>query len=252
MFRVGVLAAAIVCGLFTQASKAAELRVNYPELAALLRAALSGTEIHLNNKPNTGLLALIGPKQSYVKIGATEIPIAVPPHVILGTNYYVHQIASTKIAVGAVKQAVRVSVSFKAEGPAIVASSTAVPWVQWRDAAIDIDFKPIKVARGLSFEVTRVAMHGPFLAFCPPNDGFASFTCDLLTLGATKQQMAKVRVKVESALKEHLNSAELRDQFADTITKYLSFAKADEVDIQIRDVKPVADGVAVSFCIGRC
>ena len=169
--RVGVLAAAIVCGLFTQASKAAELRVNYPELAALLRAALSGAEIHLNNKPNTGLLALIGPKQSYVKIGATEIPIAVPPHVILGTNYYVHQIASTKIAVAAVKQAVRVSVSFKAEGPAIVASSTAMPWVQWRDAAIDIDFKPIKVARGLSFEVTRVAMHGPFLAFCPPNDG---------------------------------------------------------------------------------
>lgn len=252
MFRVVVLTATVVCGLLVQAVKAAELRVSHLELAALLRAVLKDAEIHLNNKPNTGLLALVGPKQSYMKVGGTEIPIAVPPHTILGTNYYVHQVASTKIAIAALKQAVRVSVSFQAEGPAIVASSTAVPWVYWRDAAIDIDFKPIKVAKGLSFEVTRVALQGPFLASCPPNDGFASVTCDLLALGATKQQMAKARAKVENSLKEQLNGAEIRDQVAETLTKYLSFTKTDEVDIRIRDVKPTADGVAVSFCIGRC
>lgn len=252
MYRVVVLAAAIVCGLFVPASTAAELRVNYPELAALLRAALKDAEIHLNNKPNTGLLALVGPKQSYVKIGGTEIPLAVPPHVILGTSYYVHQVDATKISIAAIKQAVRVSVSFKAESAAIIASTSAVPWVYWRDSAIDIDFRPIKVAKGLSFEVTRVAMQGPFMAYCPPNDGFASVACDLLSLGATKQQMARVRGKVEGALKEHLNSPGLRDQFADTVTRYLSFAKTDDVDIRIRDVKPVADGVVVSFCVGRC
>lgn len=252
MFRVVALTAAVLCGLFVQSGKAAELRFSYPELATFLRAILKDAEIHLNNKPNSGLLALIGPKQSYLKVGTTEIPIAVPPHSVFGTNYYVHQVDSTKIGVTAVKQAVRVSVDFKAEGPAIVASSTAVPWVQWRDAAIDIDFKPIKTAKGLSFEVTRVEMRGPFLASCPPNDGFASVTCDLLALGATKQQMAKVRSKVEVSLKEHLNGTELRDQFADTIASYLSFAKSDDVDIRIRDVRPSPDGVAVVFCIGRC
>jgi hypothetical protein len=95
-------------------------------------------------------------------------------------------------------------------------------------------------------------MQGPFLAFCPPNGGFAAVTCDLLALGATKQQMSKVRGKVETALREHLNSAEVRDQFAHTVTRYLSFATAEEIDISIRDVRPITDGVAVSFCINRC
>lgn len=252
MYRVVVLAALLLVGVPAQPSRAAELKVNYPELAALLRTALNAAEVYLHNKPNDGLLAFIGPKQSYIKVGATQHPITVPPHPVLGTQYYVNQIASTKITVAAVKGAVRVSVGFKSEGAAIVASSTAVPWVAWQNAAIDIDFKPIKVAKGLSFEVTRVAMQGPFDAFCPPNDGFASVACDLLSLGATKQRMVRIRGQVEAALKQHLNSAELRDQFAETMGKYLSLAKTDEIEIRIRDVKPVADGVVVSFCISRC
>ena len=108
------------------------------------------------------------------------------------------------------------------------------------------------MAKGIAFEVTRVVMQGQFLAFCPPNDGFASISCDLLSLGATKQQMARVRSKVETMLKERLNGTEIRDQFADSVTKYLTFAKNDEIDIQIRDVKALSDSVVVSFCVNRC
>lgn len=250
MYRV--LAVILLCGLFAQGSRAAELRVSYPELAALLRLALKSAEIHLNNEPNTGIFALVGPKQSYVKVGTTEVPIVVPPHAVLGIEYYVRQVNSTKISVAATKQAIRVSVNFKAEGAAIVASSTAVPWVQWQNAAIDIDFKPIKVTKGVSFEVTRVAMQGPFSAFCPKDDGFGGFACDVLALGATQKQMAKVRAKVESTLKARLNSQELRDQFAESTTKYLSLAKTDDIDVRIRDVRAVADGVVVVFCITNC
>lgn len=39
--------------------------------------------------------------------------------------------------------------------------------------------------------------------------------------------MARVRSKVERALGEQLNSPELRDRLADTVTKYLSFANTD-------------------------
>ena len=137
------------------------------------------------------------------------------------------------------------------DGAAIVAATTAFPWVRWRDAVIEIDFKPIKVAKGLAFDVTRVVMQGPFVAFCP-YDGFATVACKFLSLAATKQQMARVRTKVETTLKERLNSTEVRDQFAEAVTKYLTFAKNDEIDIQIRDVKALSDSVVVSFCVNRC
>lgn len=254
MFRVIAVAWAVVFGLCVNSSNAAEFRANYVELATLVRAALKGAEIHLNNKPNDGLFALIGPKQSYIKLGTVEIPFDVPPHAAFGTNYYVYQVVSTKIAVAAVKGAVRVVVSLKAQSPdgaAIVAATTAFPWLRWRDAVIEIDFKPIKVAKGLTFDVTRVAMQGPFVAFCP-SDGFATVACNFLSLAATKQQMVRVRTKVETALKERLNNTEIRDQFAEAVTKYLTFAKNDEIDIQIRDVRSTADGVVVSFCVNRC
>ena len=45
-------------GALAQAAKAAELKVSYPELAALLRVGLKSAEIYLNNEPNSGLLAL--------------------------------------------------------------------------------------------------------------------------------------------------------------------------------------------------
>ena len=130
MFRVIAVAWAVVFGLCVNSIQAAEFRANYVELATLVRAALKDAEIHLNNKPNSGLFSLIGPKQSYVKLGTAEVPFDLPPHAVFGTNYYVHQVISTKIAVAAVKAAVRVVVSFKAEGPegaAIVATTTAVP-----------------------------------------------------------------------------------------------------------------------------
>ena len=80
MFRVIAVAWAVVFGLCVNSSQAAEFRANYVELATLVRAALKDAEIHLNNKPNDGLFALIGPKQSYVKLGTVEIPFDVPPH----------------------------------------------------------------------------------------------------------------------------------------------------------------------------
>lgn len=55
---------------------AAELRIEFRELAAIAQQALGGATLRLHNAPASGLLDFS--QGSYVAIGSTQVPVDVP------------------------------------------------------------------------------------------------------------------------------------------------------------------------------
>ena len=91
---------AIIASATAGPATAAELRIEFKELAAIAQQALGGATLRLHNAPASGLLDFS--QGSYVAIGSTQVPIAVPARTfpIAGGTYayYVNDINSTAVA----------------------------------------------------------------------------------------------------------------------------------------------------------
>lgn len=232
--------------------QAADLRVDFSELARLVQAIAGNAKIRLNNAPAGGLMELFNPGSS-VTLGTTTLPVplevstfSVPP--FLTVSYYVKDINSTAVTITPRPGAVRISVQFESEGPELIGdcisglcSDAIMPAVEWLAPSVHIDLVPVGVNGSIALGVRSVEIGGQLQAACPPGSSGLCRT----TLGAANRAIARVRADLPGKLKDKMNAPELQQKLAEGLKPYLSLGPAGEV--RVSNVAVDAKGIVVSF-----
>lgn len=257
VFSGAALAAlGMTAGIVAVPATAAELRVSYAELASVVQTVVGSAKLHLNNKPG-GLLSF--GSDSYVSVNGQQIavPIPVKSFPILGSTYayYVSDINSQSIRASAVGGAVRLTVSFEAEGPEMVngcvsGSCTfeeALPNVEWSQPSLSIDVVPVGFNGSVALKVTSVQFGGTLKAVCQDSaDFFLGGACEA-GLSWANRSIAKLKPELAAQLKERMNAPELQQAIADGLKKYLTLGTAGSVAIS--KVSTNDSGVTISFAL---
>lgn len=251
-FATKVLAFAAAVSVLAAPSRAADLRVDFSELARLVQSIAGTAKIRLNNAPAGGLMEIFNPGSS-ITIGNTTLPIpleastfSVPP--FLAVSYYVKDVNSTAVTVVARSGAVRISVQFESDGPELVGDCVSglctdaiMPTVEWMAPTVHIDLVPVAVNGSIALGVKAVEIGGQLQAACPPG---SSSLCRA-TLGAANRAIGRVRAELPGKLKDKLNAPELQQKLADGLKPYLTLGPAGEV--RVSSVAVDAKGIVVSF-----
>lgn len=256
VIRAGLFA--VLTGSAALRSEAAELRVDFAELASLASSFLTGAQIRLHNAQSGVLDFSSG---SSITIADTERPIPVPVRSFdaLGAKYayLINDLNSTSIKVDAVKGAVRLSIAFESDGPELVArclsglcpSDAALPDIQWQKAAVTIDLVPVKVASGLSLTAARAEILGDVAPKCRTGAGFLTRSICEAALPKVRQTIQRYRKDVSAGLMQQLASGPVQDSIATALNAHLKFGPAGEVRVSRVAVENGGKAVVVSFCL---
>ena len=249
-----------VLGLLAPAtpSAGAELRIDFRELAALASGILSGAKIRLHTASGGMLDFAAG---SSVTIGGTERPIPTPVRSFEAAGaryaYLLNDINSTGIKVSNAPGAVRLMVSFEEDGPeltgrclsGICPPDQALPEIEWRGAAVSIDFVPARVGTGLSLKVQKVELKGSLDPGCLPSAGFFAGSLCRAILPQARHSIARFRKDLDSALLQQINASTVQEKIANALKGYLAIGPAGEVHISKIAIDPNGHAVVVSFCL---
>lgn len=239
-------------GLAAPAS-AAELRIPYSELAGIVQAVLGDAKLHLNNKPG-GLLSLNS--GSYFELAGKQFPVPLQNKSfnVLGSSYtyYVDDLDSQSITVGAVEHAVRLTLNFETKSSALVAGcvsgdcslTSAMPQIGWRDGAVMIDVTPVQLGTSLTLQVKRVSIGGALTPRCLGASGFATSACRL-ALGWANKTIAKLKPEITATMTAKVNAPETQAKIADGLKKYLSIGPASE--LAVTNVRSDSGSVTIAF-----
>jgi hypothetical protein len=248
---------AIIASATAGPATAAELRIEFKELAAIAQQALGGATLRLHNAPASGLLDFS--QGSYVAIGSTQVPIAVPARTfpIAGGTYayYVNDINSTAVAFEAVPGALRLTLRFESDTPELVgrcraglcAPVNALPRIEWSDASVSIDLAPASVGDSLSLEAKVVKIGGTFAPACSPSAALISGGICKSVLSKARLAIAKLRGDLDGMLREQMNKPEIQAKIAGELKKRLVLGPAGE--LKIRSVAIDSSAVTVTFCL---
>jgi hypothetical protein len=252
----GIALAILAWGTARPAS-AAELRIEFNELAAIAQQALGGATLRLHNAPASGLLDFS--QGSYVAIGSTQVPIAIPARTfpIAGGTYayYVNDINSTAVSFEAVPGALRLTLQFESDTPELVgrcraglcAPVNALPRIEWSNAAVSIDLVPAAVGDSLSLQAKAVKIGGAFAPSCSPSAALISGGICKSVLSKARLAVAKLRGDLDGMLREQVNKPEIQAKIAGELKKRLVLGPAGE--LRIRSVAVDGNAVTVSFCL---
>lgn len=255
---VGALARIVVammalCGA-TPVS-AAELRMDFSELAAIARQSLGGASLRFHNVPASGLLDFS--QGSYVSIGATQVPISIPARTfpIAGGNYayFVSDINSSGVVFEAVPGAVRLTLRFETGDPELVgrcrsgicAPVNALPRIEWSDASVAVDLAPVGLGDSLSLEAKAVKIGGTFAPSCAPGAALISGGICKSVLAKARQAIGRLRGDLDGMLRAQMNSPEVQGKIAGELKKRLALGPAGT--LRIRAVSVTDSAVTVSF-----
>jgi hypothetical protein len=241
---------------FAAPALAAELRVEFTELAAIARQSLSDARIRLHNVPQ-GVLDFSS--ASYVAIGSTQVPIAIParPFEAAGGTYayFVNEINSTAVRVEAADGALKLTLSFESDAPELVGRCTkglcppaaALPRIEWSNATVSAELVPVGIKDSLALEAKSVRVGGDFAPVCSTAADFISGGICRSVLKRARSAITKLRGDIDDLLKKQLNKPEVQEKLADSLRKRLVLGPAGEV--RVRSVKTDSAGVTVSFCL---
>lgn len=259
VFRIAVATAlAMVAGPLAVSGRAAaaDLKVSYAELASVVQTVIGGAKIHLDNKPG-GILSFGA--SSYVSIGSQQvaIPIPVKSFQVLGSTYayYVSDINSQSIRASAVSGAVRLTVSFEADGPEMMsgciqgscAFEEALPNIEWLQPSLAIDVVPVAFNGSVALKVTSVEFGGTLKAVCQDSaDFFLAGACEA-GLSWANRSIAKLKPELAAQLKDKMNAPELQQAIADGLKKYLTLGTVGSVSVS--KVTAGDSSVTVSFVL---
>ena len=251
------VAAAMIPWLTAGSATAADLRIEFKELAAIAQQALGGATLRLHNAPASGLLDFS--QGSYVAIGSTQVPISVPARTfpIAGGTYayYVNDINSTAVSFEPVSGAVRLTLRFESDSPELVgrcrsgicAPVNALPRIEWTDASVAIDLAPVGVADSLSLEAKAVKIGGNFAPACSPSAALISGEICRAVLAKARQAIAKLRGDLDGMLREQVNKPDVQAKIAGELKKRLVLGPAGE--LKVRSVGVSDSAVTISFCL---
>lgn len=265
--RVGVMrwafggiarvAAAIIAVVWVSPAFAAELRIEYRELAAIAQQALGSAKLRLHNAPAGGLLDFSA--GSSVTIGTTEVPIPVPARTfaIAGGNYayYLNDINSTAVTFESIPGAVRLTLLFESESPELIgrcrsgicAPINALPRIEWSNASVSIDLAPVGLGDSLSLEAKAVKIGGTFVPACAPSAALISGGICKSVLSKARQAIAKLRGDLDGLLRTEVNKPDVQAKIAAELKKRLVLGPAGA--LIIRAVTTDESAVSISFCL---
>ena len=259
-WRVGGWArfAGAIAALWTTVpAGAAELRVEFKELAAIAQQALGSATLRLHNSPASGLLDFS--QGSYVSIGSTQVPVSVPARTfpIAGGTYayYMNDINSMGVVFEAVPVAVRLTLKFESDNPelfgrcrsGICAPVNALPRIEWTDASVAIDLAPKSVGDSLSLEAKAVKIGGTFSPSCSPSAALISGGICKSVLAKARQAIARLRGDLDGMLREQVNKPDIQEKIASELKQRLVLGPAGALKIRAVGVNDSA--VTVSFCL---
>jgi hypothetical protein len=251
------IAAALFAWMAAVPANAADLRIEFKEMAAIAQQALGGATLRLHNAPATGLIDFS--QGSYVAIGSTQVPISIPARTfpIAGGNYayYLNDINSTGVSFEPVAGAVRLTLRFESENPELVgrcrsgicAPLNALPRIEWTDASVAIDLAPVGVGDSVSLEAKAVKVGGTFAPACSPSAALISGEICRAVLAKARQAIAKFRGDLDGMLREQVNKPEIQAKIAGELKKRLVLGPAGE--LRIRSVGVGDSSVTISFCL---
>lgn len=238
-------------------ARAADLRIEFKELAAIAQQALGGATLRLHNAPAAGLIDFS--QGSYVAIGSTQVPVSVPARTfpIAGGNYayYLNDINSTGVTFDSVPGAVRLMLRFESDNPELIgrcrsgicAPVNALPRIEWSDASVAIDLAPVSVGDSISLEAKAVKIGGNFYPACSPSAALISGEICRAVLAKARQAIAKFRGDLDGMLREQVNKPEIQAKIAGELKKRLVLGPAGE--LRIRSVGVNESAVTISFCL---
>ena len=238
------------------AASAAELKISLAELARILTVTLGDAKLRLHNVP--GCMINFTPGSS-LTIGSTQVPLPVPARsfVVAGTTYayYVNELNSGPITISAVPSALRFTIPFVTNGPALVGkcvegfcfSDSVLPEIQWRRAVVTFDLTPVYVNGDLSLDLKRVDIGGTFTPDCNMATGiFSGGLCDI-ALSKARSATRSLKIDLDKTLKDQVNAPEIQAKLASGLRAYLKFGPAGEV--RFSKVTVDADNLTLTFCL---
>lgn len=230
---------------------AAELKVEYAELAGVVRTLSQGAKVHIHNAPAQGLLFLVGGVQSHVELAGHQAPIDVPTEdgwapVIGSYSYYVNNLDLTKLTVGEAPGAIRITMAFDGSGYKMVPSDDRLPSVAWSNPSISIDMRPIKAGGSIALEAVRVKVEGSLRAECTRKGVF----CTYIALQEAKKKVKSLPGQISAQIKDVINSPGVRESFAKSLQSYLTLGSLGQV--KINGIRSSDKSVTISFCLQGC
>ncbi len=237
---------------------AAELRIDFRELATLAGTILAGAKIRLHNVPGGVLDFSAG---SSVTIGGAERPIPVPVRSFetAGARYafLMNDINSRAIKVSAVAGAVRLSIEFEDEGPELVGRCLSgicppdgtLPNIEWQKPSVAIDLIPVKIGDSLSLKAKHMQVMGTLEPRCLASAGFFASSLCRAVLPQVKRTISRLRGDLDKGLVDQVNAATIQDKIAQSLKSYLAVGPAGDVHISKIAVDSEGKAVVVSFCL---
>ncbi|MFY0610144.1 MAG: hypothetical protein JXQ99_01360 [Hyphomicrobiaceae bacterium] len=233
-------------GAFCCASaQAAELRVSFSELAALLNPTLADTSLRLHNVPSEGIFGgLFDPtRTSYVKFGGTEVPLEFPvtkfPLTGIGNGqyaYYLNDINSSSIRVEPAAAALALVIRFESNDAELVSScfsgtcgfTSALPIVHWRRPHIKLHLTPSRYDSGIALTASKIIVGGRFKTVCRASSLFC-----LLGQSAADNYINRLRQRyIPRQILTQLNADATREAIAGQLSPYLKLGSTGQVSIR--------------------
>lgn len=251
---VVLLAAGLFAGL-CQSAAAAELKLTYADLVKPVQAVMDRALIHLNDVPGPDGQ----PNVSMIQVGGQEIPVELPVKTVdlFGSTYayYVSNVDSSKVTATAVKGAMRVTVTFATQGPALVAGcatktgcslTSGLPVVNWNKPSLAIDIVPIHVKNGLGLWAAQVQIGGTFDPECKSSDLISAGTCDLALIYANSV-VRTLRNDINAAILSKMNATDTQTKIATALLPFLEVPVIG--DVTIDELKTDSTSIDIKFTI---
>ena len=240
--------------------QAAELRITFDELTKLVQSIANTTKIYLNSVPsglftNGGLFA----SGSYIEIGAQryELPKLEKQFDKAGSKYgyYVKDMSSTSVRIGAVDKALRLTLTMESDGPEAVPACVSgecpllnfLPDIEWTRPSVSLDFVPVQFNGGVSLKVTNVTIGGTPQPVCRPSSDFWARAACNIGRAFANQSISKLRTELPKSLKEAINQTDIQQKLSEGLKGYLVVGQAGAVAINAITVAPSSMTVNFRF-----
>lgn len=246
-----VLAVLLAAVAVPRPAGSAELKVDYGELAGIVRTLTQGAKVRIHNAPAEGLLFLVGGASSYVELASYQAPLDVPTEdgwapIIGNYSYYVNNLDMTSLTVTEVPGAVRLSMAFDATGYKIVPSDDRLPSIAWDKPVVSLDLRPVKAGNSIALEAVRVDIKGTLKPQCTKKSVF----CTYLALKQAKAKVKSMPAQISAQIKGAINSAAVRESFGKALESYLTLGNLGQV--KIRAIRNGDKTATISFCLQGC
>jgi hypothetical protein len=248
------LAFALVVGIMGWCAagrlSAAELKVEYAELAGIVRVFTQDAKLHVHNAPAKGLIEVFSAQSSYFSLAGHQVSLDVPTvegwaPLVGNYSYYVNDLNLSGLTVSAISGAVRIVMLFDSSGYRIVPSDERLPSIQWSGAAVVLDLRPVKAGNSISLEAVNVEVKGTLKPICLKPGFFCT-----VALEQARPKVRKLPGQLSAQLKSVINGDKLRDGLAKSLESYLTLGSLGQV--KIRSVKNAGSTATISFCLQGC